>query len=120
MLVKKSIVLLLFCFLSLTAFSTPAARQKENPQAKQAFDILQASCANCHDDQGDDKDKFWLNYPAMLKEGTVVPGKPDASLLYTIVKSEKMPRDGAKLTAAQLNVIREWILAGAPTWNSKE
>lgn len=118
MFTRKSVALLSFSLLGcLLTFYHPAAQQRGNMLAKQVFGIFQESCAECHGDHGEDRDQFWLNYQAMLKSGTVIPGKPDDSLVYTIVKSEKMPRGGPKLPAAQIAAIREWISQGAPDWN---
>ena len=97
----------------------PAAQQAGNPLALKVFDILRENCAECHGDNGEDKDKFWLNYQSMLKDKLVIPGKPDDSSVYTVVKSEKMPRDAPASSAEQIAAIKEWILAGAPDWNLK-
>lgn len=118
MLTKKPVALLTFTLTScLFTFNHPAARQVGSAQAKKVFGILKASCEECHGDHGEDKDKFWLNYQEMIKDGTVVPGKPDTSLVYTIVKSGKMPQGGSQLSATQIADIKKWISEGAPDWN---
>ena len=118
MFTKRLVALISLSLLScLLTVSHPAAQQRENTLAKQVFGIFQESCAECHGDQGEDKDKFWLNYQAMIKEGTVIPGKPDTSLVYTIVKSGKMPQGRPPLPTDQIADIRKWISEGAPDWN---
>ena len=102
-----------------TAVYQPLAQQTGNPLAQKVFKIFQENCAECHDDQGEDKDKFWINYQAMIKDQNVIPGKPDDSPVYTAVKSEKMPRDAPALSADQIAAIKEWITAGAPDWSLK-
>jgi formylglycine-generating enzyme required for sulfatase activity len=48
---------------------------------------------------------------AAVKKG-LVPGKPEASTVYTTVKAGKMP-PGEKLAAAQQDLLAKWIAAGA-------
>ena len=45
----------------------------------------------------------------------IVPGKPDKSLLFTMVHSEEMPRRDKKLTRQEIDLIRKWIATGAKT-----
>ena len=50
----------------------------------------------------------------------VVPGDPDASFIIqklqgTQTLGDRMPDGGPYLTTATVNVIRQWILDGAPT-----
>jgi len=45
----------------------------------------------------------------------VKPGDPGASLLYTQVQSGIMPQNAPPLSAAQVDQIRGWICAGAPS-----
>ena len=42
----------------------------------------------------------------------VVPGKPEASRLWIVVRDGIMPQGGAPLPAAQKQLIREWIEKG--------
>jgi hypothetical protein len=44
----------------------------------------------------------------------VTAGDAGNSLLFKLVSSGKMPKRGAKLTAEQLDVIKNWINSGAP------
>lgn len=52
----------------------------------------------------------------------VKPGSPDQSFLYAKIKwdgspyqfGQKMPTGGLKLTANQIEFVRQWIMAGAP------
>jgi hypothetical protein len=60
-----------------------------------------------------------LSTLAALRRGgesgpVVVPGKPDDSRLYQLVRAGKMPRDGkGKLTAPEVELLRRWIGGGA-------
>jgi hypothetical protein len=49
----------------------------------------------------------------------VVPGDPNASLLYLKLSAapacgDRMPQGASPLTAAQVEMVRSWIAAGAP------
>ena len=48
----------------------------------------------------------------LTKPGAVVPGKPRQSRLFQMVAAKKMP-PGQPLDNADIEVLREWILAGA-------
>ncbi len=87
--------------------------------------ILQARCAKCHGDeklQGgfDVRRRF-----ALLKGGDTGPafvaGKPDESILIEkIEKNEMPPPDEGRLDDKQKALIRQWVLAGAPTVKNPE
>jgi hypothetical protein len=85
--------------------------------------ILASRCVRCH--QGDTpKGDVDLTRASGVIEGrgegwVVVPGKPDDSLLLEVVSgpAATMPRSGGRLTAAQVEALRAWIVAGAP-WPS--
>ena len=93
--------------------------------------ILQARCVLCH---GSDRKEGGLDLRTLasrLKGGksgpAIVPGKPEASLLYTrIVKGEMPPAKEAKALAVELPTdaetekIKTWIAAGAKDADPKE
>jgi len=73
--------------------------------------ILENNCVRCHGPDGamrgirlDHKERALMS---------VVPGKPDDSLLYNIVKIGAMPPGPKKLTEAELETLRKWIAEGA-------
>jgi hypothetical protein len=82
--------------------------------------LLVEKCYACHSAQADEvQGGLWLD----SREGThlggdsgpaVVPGNLDGSLLYQAISSldNPMPPD-APLEVAEVEVVREWILAGA-------
>jgi hypothetical protein len=41
--------------------------------------------------------------------GAIVPGKPNDSLLLTLVAAGKMPANNARLSEAEIAAIRTWI-----------
>jgi mono/diheme cytochrome c family protein len=86
--------------------------------------ILDANCARCH---GGDNHRGGLNMDtreALLKGGhdgaVVVPGDPAKSLLIKLIRHEgpaddpmDMPPKKPKLSDADIQVVTDWIKAGA-------
>ena len=110
-----------FAILAMSAMSsaadTDAAAQLKFFESK-IRPLLVKRCFKCHADK---KQKGGLRLDArslMLKGGesgaTIVPGKPDKSLLIEAVRYEslEMPPDG-KLKPAEINLFVQWIADGA-------
>jgi hypothetical protein len=108
---------------ALVLAAAPVRGQVPTPGSSPRFEkdvqpILSANCWKCH---GPDKPKAGLDLrtPAgMAKGGTsgpvLIPGAADQSLLFEKVSTDEMPPGKAKLTAAQVRVLRDWINSGAP------
>jgi len=81
--------------------------------------ILKANCVQCHGPETQTKSMNLSTYAGAMKGSesgaVVVPGQPEASLLYQKVSQGLMPKGGKPLSADQVTVIRQWIEAGAPT-----
>jgi hypothetical protein len=81
--------------------------------------ILKAHCAKCHG-TSEPKAKLDLSTAQTLSRGgesgpIVVPGHPDDSLLWQMLADGSMPpEDEPKLAAADVELVRRWIAAGAP------
>ncbi len=103
--------------------SSGSARADDAPAADPKFEteiapILERHCHKCH---GVEKPKSGLNLTrvaTMLQGGesgpALVPHQADQSLLVEMIADGTMPPKGEeKLTAAQLELIRRWISAGA-------
>lgn len=80
--------------------------------------IFLGNCAyaGCHG-QGSAKDFVKLDdYASIIRSG-IKPGKPDGSKIYEAIietnPDDVMPPPPAKLTAAQIDLIRRWIEQGA-------
>ena len=85
--------------------------------------ILETACLSCH---GAEKPKGGLSIhtrEATLAGGdsgpSVIPGRPDDSLLYTLTilppdDDDIMPPKGDPLTPEQTGILRRWIEEGAP------
>ncbi|MGE0610512.1 MAG: PSD1 and planctomycete cytochrome C domain-containing protein, partial [Pirellulales bacterium] len=82
--------------------------------------ILKAWCFDCHG--GDEKLSGNLDLRLRrfaLRGGdsgpSIAPGDADASLLWQRVSSGEMPPGEKKVSAEDLDILRRWIAAGAPT-----
>jgi len=88
------------------------------------FPLLKTKCFACHgDDPKEIRGEFDIRSRAgMLKGGesgetSLVPGKPEKSPIYLSVKwdgLEMPPKENDRLTAEQIEWIRQWIAGGAP------
>lgn len=89
--------------------------------AREVKPILKARCFACHGALKQESTLRLDTAAALLKGGTsgrvVVPGNPDASELWSRVRSTdaatRMPPEGQPLTAEQLDLIQRWIAGGA-------
>jgi len=99
----------------------PAAPAKVSYD-KQVRPIFQARCQGCHQPAKPGGGYVMTAFDRLLKGGdseepAVVPGKPEESPLVEQVTPHdgkaEMPRDGAPLSAAELETIAAWIAQGA-------
>jgi mono/diheme cytochrome c family protein len=98
------------------ASDTPAAAATVS-FANDVMPILQSRCFNCH---GGDDVKEGLSFASYdtLMAGSIngpvlIPGDAANSLLIQQIQNGKMPKRGPKLTPDQLQILIDWILAGA-------
>ena len=88
--------------------------------AQDAYAIFEQSCLICHGPEGSFKESLLIDHNALIQNGTVVQGNPDASELYnrllTTDAAKRMPLQQPQLSAQAIDTIRNWILAGAPDW----
>lgn len=79
--------------------------------------LLAKHCIDCHDSATKDGDLDLTLKSAALSGGesgkSIIPGKSGESLLWEYVESDEMPQNRAPLTAAEKDVLRKWIDAGA-------
>ena len=129
----NAVVLMMVCgvILALEVHAEePAAKPAAVTDAKLTFEadilpILQARCAKCH---GEEKLEAGFDVRrrfAILKGGdsgpAFVEGKPEEStLIERIDKNEMPPPDEGRLDDKQKALIRQWVLAGAPTARNPE
>jgi hypothetical protein len=81
--------------------------------------LLERKCLNCHNTR-EHKGEFSLQTAMQFQSsGFVTSGKPDESHLLTLLVSESpstkpsMPKDGAPLSHEEVQLLRDWIAAGA-------
>ena len=88
--------------------------------AQDAYAIFEQSCFSCHGPDGAYKESLLIEHNALIQNGTVVPGNPNASELYNRLvatdTAKRMPLNQPQLSTQAINTIRDWILAGAPDW----
>jgi len=82
-----------------------AGAQESNQGFLTVRQILETSCAACHD--------WTASHQAIADPARVTPGSPEKSPLYTKVASDEMPMGGEPLPVTQKNLLRAWIAAGA-------
>jgi hypothetical protein len=117
---QRFTLLRLFVFASAISFAA-SLRAADVDYARQIKPLLAEKCSACH---GALKQKADLRIDAsqLLRKGgengaVVVPGHADDSRLIHAIEGthdqEKMPKDGAPLTAEQTKLLRDWIDQGA-------
>jgi hypothetical protein len=122
-------LLILSAFLLGVFRASAEEKQAASPEAaalpKEVQTILQAHCTKCH---GGDEPKAKLNLASSEgisrggRRGVVVSaGKPADSMLWKMVREDKMPPK-EPLPEAERTTLREWIEKGAPgvlmTWKN--
>jgi formylglycine-generating enzyme required for sulfatase activity len=80
--------------------------------------ILEQSCVACHNGTKAAGGLAITSQKALLNKKSIVPGKPDASLLYKLAampagRAGAMPPGGPRLPEDKLDVLKRWIEQGA-------
>ena len=122
-----ALILLLLVDLSAREVGAQPATEKSRPLTfeRDVAPILKAHCYKCH---GGKQKKAGLDLRrrfSMVAGGdsgpSIVPGKPQDSLLIEMLAEKLMPPEGeAALAGGQADVLRRWIAAGAPIAGDKE
>jgi hypothetical protein len=106
--------------ISILGLLTPASRAADVSFEKDIKPILKARCVSCHGAVKQESDLRLDAGKLVLKgaSGPVIePGQSAASELVLRVLSDeegyRMPLEGARLTTSQIDLIRDWIDAGA-------
>jgi hypothetical protein len=80
--------------------------------------IIQSRCINCHGGDRTEEGLVMRTYEELMAGSengqVIVPGDVVNSLLVELVTTQKMPKRGPKLTPSQVQLITEWVAAGAP------
>ena len=109
--------------ISLLIFIVSSENVRSQQQiALDTYAIFQQSCLICHGPDGAYKESLLMKHSALIQNGSVVPGNPDASELYNRLlitdTAKRMPLGQPQLPTQSINTIRNWILAGAPDWTA--
>lgn len=121
---KKQIYIALITVFIVSAYaifhigSTGAAPATEVSYSRDVYPILESRCAACHMGEFVSEGLDMNTYESLL-EGSqngpvIIPGDVGNSLLVKMVTEGKMPKRGPKLTPAQIQILSDWINAGAP------
>jgi mono/diheme cytochrome c family protein len=104
----------LFYLVGQSCLAAPAPRFETD-----ILPLFQAKCLRCHGEKGH-KAELDLRTPASVLKGgesgaALVPGQPEKSLLFQKVHEGAMPpAKKDRLSPADVDLIRRWIVAGAP------
>lgn len=122
---KKQFILLAIAVVVVSAFavfrfgSTEAAPSvnTEVSYAKDIQPILESRCGSCHMGEFVSEGLHMDTYESLM-EGSdhgpvIVPGDAGESILVQQLVKGKMPKRGPKLTPTQIQLIADWIEAGA-------
>ncbi|MEM1294694.1 MAG: PSD1 and planctomycete cytochrome C domain-containing protein [Verrucomicrobiota bacterium] len=89
---------------------------------RDVFPILDANCLDCHDSDtlkgGIGLDRYhYAMLPTDAGEPLFVPGEPEKSVLLHVVEEtdpeKRMPPKGDPLTSTEIEILHDWIEAGA-------
>jgi formylglycine-generating enzyme required for sulfatase activity/mono/diheme cytochrome c family protein len=97
--------------IALLSTTTAFAQNKVDFRADVA-PIFEQYCVECHHAGNTKADLEMSSRKDLLDHRAIVPGKPDQSVLYTMMKDGLMP-PGKRLSDAQLATVRNWIAQDA-------
>ena len=116
------LIMCLLCFVMLLPFVAADNHAGDTPVSyhSQIVPILKRSCQGCHH-PGDPNGGLIVTTYTDLKQGgmagdmTIIPGKPDDSLLIELISGDEpaMPQNMEPLSAEEVELLRRWILEGA-------
>jgi hypothetical protein len=103
------------CQIILLSLAIPPAAQRAPLFKDEILPILEKSCTNCHNEQKKMAGLDLTTFSGLMAGGTsgpvIAPGKPERSLLWSMIQTDRMPM-GGKLPAAQKQAIRAYIEQG--------
>lgn len=94
----------------------------EQPLAQQAVAILKEHCEKCHGPKKRERGLDVTDRDNLLTERKkgkkpyfiLLPGKPEESRLLEKISDESMPPDGPPVPEKDRELLKEWIVKGAP------
>lgn len=114
--VRKARQLLADKGIELPEFTLPSAGAGKISFRKQIAPIFLDNCGRCH--VRDDKGDFSLETYAKLMKGgpggkSIVRGKPNEGTLVKLITDGEMPKGKKTLDKVDIDLIRDWVSAGA-------
>lgn len=123
----NTMAVVVFISLILVACSEEPAQEREVSFQNEVLPVLQASCAECHSEGGEGREKSGLlldSYENIMKDkatqyGPVVdPGSSLNSVLIQVVEgrvdpSIAMPHGGTELSQTSIDILKTWVDQGA-------
>jgi len=86
--------------------------------ANDVLPIIESRCVNCHGGDRIEAELLMRTYDEIMagseNGAVVIPGDVEGSLLVELIANKKMPKRGPKLTPPQVQLISDWVAAGAP------
>lgn len=117
-------------FTTMSQISAAPSEKEKLEMANKVYTLLKDKCYSCHGEAGKramgkvDGEAFnWVLDYDKLVSTKLVAANDEESEIYTICKSGGMPRDVAnpkkrvKLPQEDLDLMLNWIKAGAPKWD---
>jgi mono/diheme cytochrome c family protein len=101
----------------------PAEDSADTPAGEVSFandvlPIIESRCVKCHGGDRIEEGLLMRTYDEILagsdNGAILVPGDVEGSLLVELVATKEMPKRGPKLTPPQVQLISDWVAAGAP------
>ncbi len=116
---NKYLALIILAFI-VFGFETVDAQQE---LAQEAYTIFQKHCLGCHGEHGSFTEQLIIDHAALVAPGgAVIPGDPNGSVFFQrlieTTPAKRMPLNQPPLSADVIGTIRQWIAAGAPTWEA--
>ena len=107
-------LLLIYCFTSVTS--------AQDDTTLKVREILVSRCYYCHGEDGTAEGglNYILDYERLLTTKQIVPKEPSKSGLYRKILLDDMPKDDEPLSGDEKQLIKDWINAGAPSFNPEK
>src|SRR5437773_2738406 len=101
--------------IAVAAATVPAAAQRAPLFKSEILPVLEKNCVSCHGDQKKMASLDLSTFTGLMTGGAsgpvIAPGKPERSLLWKMIETDKMPM-GGKLTVAERQALRAYIEQG--------
>ncbi len=120
----KTSVAWILMLLALSGVRSASAAEPDAQLAAQGYGILKTYCYRCHGLRFDVEGYNVLNRQILLTKTPeeddqlkyIVPGKPEGSLMWQRagIKKDMPPGNNPKPSAAEYEILKKWIEAGAP------